>query len=481
MPEITLDRIEAGGGDPRLNVVFLHGLGGDPITTWRNDNGFNWPNELAEELPGLAVYSIGYPGDKASWNSGWPIAQVAVAILDRLISDRILRTTNTPIIFICHSLGGLIVKKLILTAESDRGQDAQKRKFLNRVAGVVFLATPHAGSFMATIARQFHWFVSNSLSDLGANDENLRDLSVSYRNWVADDRARIRHRVYYETRGVFGAPPVDATSADPGITGVRPVAIGRDHIALCKPNDRRDQVYEGVLAFLDEAIEPRSPPFRETRTIAMSGRKKARAPTASATEMTSTVFDVFLSHSHLDSSVVGILASKLTERANLRVWLDRWMLVPGNHWQQEMARGLEQARTCAVCVGRHTPKGWFREEIERALNRQVKEDGAFRVIPVILPNGDRELIDEFLELRTWVDFREGIDDAAALNILVSGIFGKSPGRFPSHEDADDDNLRMAVERLKTLKNLREQRLIGDEIHNEYQRKILDEVIYRPGE
>lgn len=113
----------------------------------------------------------------------------------------------------------------------------------------------------------------------------------------------------------------------------------------------------------------------------------------------SDTFDIFLSHAHLDAEAVELLGVRLEDEAHLRVWLDRWVLVPGEHWQQEMAKGLDQAKTCAVCVGSHTPEGWFREEIERALNRQTKDKG-FRVIPVILPNGDRALIDNFLELRT---------------------------------------------------------------------------------
>jgi hypothetical protein len=139
-------------------------------------------------------------------------------------------------------------------------------------------------------------------------------------------------------------------------------------------------------------------------------------------------FDVFLSHAHEDAEIVERLGVKLTDEARLRVWLDKWILIPGEHWQQQMARGLEQAETCAVCVSRETSNGWFREEIERALNRQAK-DPKFRVIPIVLPNGDRTVVDNFLELRTWVDFKVGIDDHYAFHVLISGIHGRAPGRY----------------------------------------------------
>jgi hypothetical protein len=186
-------------------------------------------------------------------------------------------------------------------------------------------------------------------------------------------------------------------------------------------------------------------------------------------------FDVFLSHAHPDAEVVELLGARLEDEAQLRVWLDRWVLIPGEHWQQEMAKGLDQAKTCAVCVGRHTPQGWFREEIERALNRQTK-DRKFRVIPVILPDGHQEIVDNFLELRTWVDFKNGLHDGQAFHILVSGIRGVPPGRYPKESVAHNVELVSVREKLLRIRVLRREQLIDDDIALEYQRRILDQII-----
>ena len=188
-----------------------------------------------------------------------------------------------------------------------------------------------------------------------------------------------------------------------------------------------------------------------------------------------STYDVLLSHAHPDAEAVESLGARLVDEAKLRVWFDRWVLVPGKHWQQEMAKGLDQASTCAVCVGRHTPKGWFREEIERALNRQTK-DSEFRVIPVILPEGDPAVIDNFLELRTWVDFRNGLSDGYAFHVLVSGIRGTPPGRYP-RESVDENAELIAVrEKLLRIRALRMEQLIDDDIALEYQRRILDQIL-----
>jgi hypothetical protein len=43
-------------------VVFVHGLGGDPLGTWTSgtDVAAVWPKWLAEDLEGVAVWSVSY-------------------------------------------------------------------------------------------------------------------------------------------------------------------------------------------------------------------------------------------------------------------------------------------------------------------------------------------------------------------------------------------------------------------------------------
>lgn len=138
-------------------------------------------------------------------------------------------------------------------------------------------------------------------------------------------------------------------------------------------------------------------------------------------------FDVFLSHAHVDAEIVEKLGGRLIDKGGLRIWLDKWELVPGEQWQQGMAKALDDASSCAICIGNRTPAGWFRQEIQRALNRQTREP-TFRVIPVILPGGDQSLVDNFLELRTWVQFKGDLEDSDALHRLICGIKGIPPGR-----------------------------------------------------
>jgi hypothetical protein len=188
-------------------------------------------------------------------------------------------------------------------------------------------------------------------------------------------------------------------------------------------------------------------------------------------------YDVFLSHSHLDAEWVEQLAAELEDTHQLTPWLDRWVLVPGKPWQPDMARGLEQATSCAVFLGARTPSGWFEREIEKALNRQTTDE-TFRVIPVLLPGALQTVAEKlqgsFLELNTWVDFGSSNSDQA-FHLLVCGVKGTPPGRFvPS--TAGDVVRQETVDKLSKLRDLRAASLIDDAIATEKQGKILDKYL-----
>jgi len=186
-------------------------------------------------------------------------------------------------------------------------------------------------------------------------------------------------------------------------------------------------------------------------------------------------YDVFLSHAHEDREWVEALAQRLTDERGINVWLDRWVLVPGQSWQQGMAKGLGEAGTCAVCLGEKTPTGWFGQEIEQALNMQAHQP-TFRVIPVLLPDAAEdltEIIPPFLDLRTWADFRKGADSEYAFHVLVQGIKGEPVGRWsPAASVTADSNYAIAARKLRELRDLTRIGGVTEVVATEFQQKIL---------
>ena len=219
----------------------------------------------------------------------------------------------------------MIIKKLVVTAYLDQGQAPLKGKLLDRIAGVVFLATPHGGAVLGTFARAVHWFVSKSVHDLAASDAALLDLAHSYRDRIANKEARIRHRIYYETVPVAGAPIVSPWSADPGLSGARPAGVNRDHFQICKPVDREDSVYEGVIAFLqDEVLQPREPSQREI-SIETSEDVKELLAIVRAGGVFERAAEQGISEAAI-RRIVEKLGGEGIERDDLVPWLDNWIM-----------------------------------------------------------------------------------------------------------------------------------------------------------
>ncbi|MCG6940810.1 MAG: SUMF1/EgtB/PvdO family nonheme iron enzyme [Thiohalocapsa sp.] len=133
-------------------------------------------------------------------------------------------------------------------------------------------------------------------------------------------------------------------------------------------------------------------------------------------------FDVFLSYNPLDHAAVGHLARALEDRG-LKVFLDRWELVPGSAWPEALAGHLAQCRAAAIVLGPHGMGPWQQRERTLALDRQGRNP-RFGVIPVLLPNAEPAL--GFLTLSTWVDLRAGVDDTDALDLLAAAVRGEPP-------------------------------------------------------
>jgi hypothetical protein len=150
-------------------------------------------------------------------------------------------------------------------------------------------------------------------------------------------------------------------------------------------------------------------------------------------------YDSFLSHNSSDKPAVFEIAKRL-RKEGLEPFVDAWHLVPGEPWQEALEEALDESRSCAVFLG---PKGfgpWENEEMRAALSRRVS-DNDYRVIPVLLPGAvlpERGRLPRFLSRLTWVDFRPGLDDAAAFDRLVSGIRGLAPDRADTEDTAVED-------------------------------------------
>jgi Alpha/beta hydrolase family len=192
--------IEIAGwrGAARASVIFVHGLGGHAYDTWRRalDNNTFWPLWLAKDVEGISVYTIAYEAPPTNWlGTSVPLQDRAINVLEILLSEPGLK--SGPIAFICHSLGGLIVKQIILDLQQQKERRPEAADLLQRVTQVVFAATPHTGARQATLLGRLRFFAwpSSIARTLVANDPALRSINVAYRGLAEERRNVLQHRI----------------------------------------------------------------------------------------------------------------------------------------------------------------------------------------------------------------------------------------------------------------------------------------------
>jgi hypothetical protein len=98
---------------PCFSVVFVHGIGGDLTTTWKNeDTGEMWPRHLLpQKRPNTRVLSFGYNAHIFNAKSHARIRDHARTLIQRLMSLR-MENPHRALILVGHCLGGLIIKQV---------------------------------------------------------------------------------------------------------------------------------------------------------------------------------------------------------------------------------------------------------------------------------------------------------------------------------------------------------------------------------
>ncbi len=142
-----------------IDVVAVHGLQGDAYRTWKHQGGTLWLRDLLPgDVPSARIMTFGYDSTVAFSNSVGRIEDKALDLLNRLGAQRDENMDRRPVIFICHSLGGIVVKKALILAH-ERSSDPGFRDILDNTKAIAFLGVPHKGSDSAWWAN----FAANAL------------------------------------------------------------------------------------------------------------------------------------------------------------------------------------------------------------------------------------------------------------------------------------------------------------------------------
>ena len=101
---------------------------------------------MPKKLPNARILLFGYNANVAFETSTAGVREQAVNLLNRVASER-EDAEDRPIVFVAHSLGGIIVKQALVEAKLD---DFYK-SIREGTYGIAFFGTPHQGGNFAKL------------------------------------------------------------------------------------------------------------------------------------------------------------------------------------------------------------------------------------------------------------------------------------------------------------------------------------------
>ncbi|KAI9888001.1 MAG: hypothetical protein M1823_000122 [Watsoniomyces obsoletus] len=233
-----------------IDVVTVHGLEGHWKNTWTAEDGNFWirdslPQELQNAGFSARIMSFGYDASLRLGAGLTDIHDQAGILLNRLYDERDSdELQKRPLLFICHSLGGLVMKKALILA----WENPNKYKDLSEsVKAAVFFGVPHRGADIAYWASLSVTLVNAVAMGSAINKAYLDALQRNSTVWCDISHSFVQRvpslkiRTFYETRKV-----VDKDSAIMLQSNEEAVAIEANHLDLCKFRENEPQKYKPV-------------------------------------------------------------------------------------------------------------------------------------------------------------------------------------------------------------------------------------------
>ncbi|CAN9479230.1 unnamed protein product [Alternaria alternata] len=245
--------------EPLVDLIFVHGLGGDPVKTWTKgeDSEQFWPQAWLPQEPVLQnvrISTFGYKNDGDEHKDTASMIHDAGEGLLREISTNVSQRTqeDLPIIMIGHSIGGLVIKKTYTLA----WRGAATQALAARVKCLIFLATPQRDAGLASTVRKIlrasgRFNYNSSLSDFEKTSVELNKINDEFRHYAGEVRILSFYETIETNLGIQSELIVDKDSASMGVKHERVHPLNADHRMVCK----FDSIYDTNYIAVKNAIE----------------------------------------------------------------------------------------------------------------------------------------------------------------------------------------------------------------------------------
>jgi hypothetical protein len=199
--------LETTTNPTNVDIVFVPGLGANPEESWKSTKSdFNWAsdkNGLAKDYPNarvlLYMYESAFHGPLKVDQFLDNIAKGLLHALQSIRGDQF----NRPLVFIGHSMGGLVIAKAVTMMDSQRDTF---RKMFEATAGCIFFGSPFNGAQAASVAAMFSYVgekfgqatTSRLLDLMKPGDDSLRELRGDFMRLVSKLSPKIELYCFWE-------------------------------------------------------------------------------------------------------------------------------------------------------------------------------------------------------------------------------------------------------------------------------------------
>ncbi|EXJ79626.1 hypothetical protein A1O3_07905 [Capronia epimyces CBS 606.96] len=227
-----------------------------------------WPRDLlASAIANSRLVSFGWDARTHSRDvlATTSLSQQGNNLLQELsIYRRSTQTIRRPIIFVPHSLGGLILKSGLVNANlAAADHNPHLRDILTCTYGIIFMGTPHQGS---AAVRRGGFLLSLSSIYFNTNQRFLKHLEAKS-EWLENNMVQFTNiSNKFQTIFCYEAFPVEKAGSKihvvtydsavvSGQRGVETRQIMKNHITMTKFDDEHDNDYQAVLQMLKEMVQ----------------------------------------------------------------------------------------------------------------------------------------------------------------------------------------------------------------------------------
>ena len=245
-----------------IDICFVHGLTGNRDSTWTADGQSTpWPKTLLPpKLSKARILTYGYDAYivRKSVASSNRLIDHATNLLNDLTTDRACcNASSRPLIFVTHSLGGLVCKEVILLSRNN--PEAHLQGIFNRIKGIIFMGTPHKGAWMADwtkIPASALGVVKSTnkslLKILETDDQFLESIQVRFWAMIRELREggrRLEVTCFFEELPLTALGKV-VSKESATLEGYNPISIHANHRDMVKFCSVEDNGFKRLLGEL---------------------------------------------------------------------------------------------------------------------------------------------------------------------------------------------------------------------------------------